>query len=71
MTIITIVFVNQEDLLNGLKKVHNVLDELVEYFHISEKLKAQEILSLLSEDDLKEIHDYLTINDHRKMKKYK
>jgi hypothetical protein len=43
-----------------LKKDHNVLDDLVEYFQISRK-KAQEILSLLSEDDLKEIHDYLTI----------
>lgn len=43
-----------------LKKDQNVLDELVQYFQISRR-KAQEILSLLSKDDLKEIHEYLTI----------
>ena len=41
-------------------KKDDTLDELVQYFNISAK-KAQEIRGLLSEKDLQEIHDYLTI----------
>ena len=41
-------------------KKDDTLDKLVQYFNISAK-KAQEIRGLLSEKDLQEIHDYLTI----------